>query len=268
MTIKLLFISILGLVGSCHLSATNSIPSKTKSINSTSNSSSIDPNKETIDKFYEAVNNNTQLALDMLDGEFPADFEPKNRIRPIEACIWHNNLEVLKKLVENNAKIDSGDFSAIEVASEYGTFEILKYLIEKKGSIENRAFNIAKDYRCAKYLLEQGASQDIGYVQGKLDFYIQAVRKSDIASLKLLVLNDDNMNYNTCEGETALIIAIKKQDITLVDYLLNIGVNVSKPETFDCGDEIYFGKNPMEFAKKTKNDSIIDLLKIAETKRK
>lgn len=226
------------------------------------------PSKETVEKFYDAINNNdTEKSLVMVGTEFPGDYEPTYKIIPLKLAIWRNNLPLVKKLVEHKANINKVDASAVEEASEYGMYEILEYLIQQKGSVDNEAFNKAKDYRCAKLLLEHKANQKKGGVRGKLDFYLQAIEKNDIPSLKLLELNTDELNYNNCDGETALIIAIKKEYVELIAYLIQRGITPTIPETFDCGDDISTGKTPLELAIETKNKQVIEIIQEALKKQ-
>lgn len=219
-----------------------------------------EPSNRIIEKFYDAIfSNNTDLVLKMIGTEFPGNFEPKSKVTPLRAAIWQNNIQIVKKLIENNANINNKEESAIEEASEYGTYEILEYLISKKGDLNNGAFNDAKNYKCAKLLLVNGANQSIGDIRGKLRFFLEAVELNDIESIKLLKLNKDELNHNNCNGETALIIAIKKNYIELVNFLIKKGVNLEKPETFDCGDEIYEGEKPLIIAKKMNRFEIINI---------
>jgi len=241
------------------------IPEQSKMPEQSELSKIPEPTDEVIEKFYQSIfSNNTDVVLQMIGSEFPGNFEPKYKVTPLQAAIWQNNIEVVKKLVENKANINSKKHSAIEEASKYGTYEILKYLILKKGNLNNRAFNIAKNYKCAKLLLKNGASQNSGDVQGKLNFYLEAVNRNDIQAIKLLELNKDELNYNACDGNTALIIAIKNNNAELVDFLIKKGVDVQKPETYDCGDDIWYGEIPIQIARGNNFHEIVTLLELRQ----
>ncbi|WP_289665754.1 ankyrin repeat domain-containing protein [Flavobacterium panacagri] len=226
------------------------------------------PSREVVEEFYDAIfANNTQKALKMIGTKFPANYEPSNKIAPMQAAIWQNNLTLVKALVEGGAVINKpkSDESYIETAAEKGTLEIVQYLIQKGGNITNsKAFNTAgfsHFYDCAKLLLLKGANQEKGDIRGKLWVFEQAVRKSDYEVLNALKLDKAELDSNNYDGETALIIAVKKNNIEMVKYLLKKGVDKNKPETFDAGDDISYGKKPVQIAVKMKFTEIAKLLK-------
>ncbi|MCR4030586.1 MULTISPECIES: ankyrin repeat domain-containing protein [Flavobacterium] len=223
------------------------------------------PSRETIEEFYDAIfADNTQKVLKMIGTKFPANYEPKNKILPLQAAIWQKNLTVVKALTEGGANINNPTLSVVDTAAEKGAFEILSYFIQKGAKISNKSFNIAgfyQSYNCAKLLLQKGANQDGGDIRGKFWVFEQAVRKSDYEVLKALKLDKDEINYHNYDGETALIIAIKNKNIDMVKYLLQRGVDKNKPETFDAGDDISYGKKPIQIATKMKLTEIVKLLK-------
>ena len=224
------------------------------------------PTADVVNEFYDAIfaNNNTKVK-ELLAGKFPASYEPQNKITPLQAAIWQNNITIVKWLVEGGANINSKVKSAVEEAAEKGELAILEYLISKGGDVKNNeAFSDAgssNHYDCAKFLLLKGANPDSGDVRGKLRVFEVAVSKSDYEVLTALKLTPEELNNNNCEGETALIIAVKNNNVEMVKYLLKRGVNKNKPETFDCGDDISYGKKPIDIAKKKGYQDILKLLK-------
>ena len=224
------------------------------------------PTDEIVDEFYQAIfRNDSKKVRKMLQTTFPANYEPKNKIPPLQALIWtSDNLYLIKLLVENGADINTKGIFLVVVASEYCRLETLRYLVEKGCDIKNNeAFNKAgfhEFYDGAKLLLLNGANQEKGDIRGKLWVFEQAVNKSDYEVLNKLNLTKEEINQNNCNGETALIIAIKQNNLEMVKYLINKNSDKNKPETYDCGDDISYGKTPIQIARKNDFQDIISLL--------
>ncbi|QEH41825.1 ankyrin repeat domain-containing protein [Chitinophaga sp. XS-30] len=231
-------------------------------------SQDIQPSAETVNLFYDAIfANNTQKVVAMLKSkEFPADFEPDNKVTPLQAAIWQNRGRMVEVLVEGGAHIDSKKKSAVLEAAEKGRFAILKYLLAKGGDMNpppNGTFNVAAvhdHYDCARLLLLKGARQDLGDGSGKLKFLKAALKKSDIEAMDALTLSKDEINMHDCDGATPLITAVKANLPDIVAWLLKKGADRTKPETFDCGDDITYGVKPLEIARKMAHTDIIKLL--------
>ncbi|WP_035758834.1 ankyrin repeat domain-containing protein [Flavobacterium tegetincola] len=219
------------------------------------------------DELYEAIfANNTERVIEMLKTKFSPNYEPKNKITPLKAVIMTaDNITLAKFMIDGGATINDKKQDLILDVAEYNRLEIMKYLISKGVPYKNNgSFSKAGFYQFydgAKYLLSKGANQDVGDVRGNLWFYHEAVRKSDYEALNALVLIKDNLDYNDCEGQTALIIAIKNNNLEMVKYLIKRGADKNKTETFDCGDDIYYGKLPIEFAKEKNFREIVEFLK-------
>ncbi|MBE9598469.1 ankyrin repeat domain-containing protein [Pedobacter sp. MC2016-24] len=228
-----------------------------------------EPSPEIINQFYDAVfADRTAEALKLIKtGQFPADAEPKNKILPMQAAIWQNNLLLVQTLAEGGANLNPKTLSLVNVAAEKGFLDIVRYLHEKGAEINKApagSFSAAaasKNYACAKYLLLKGADPRLGELSNKLNYFLTAVKQHDYQVIDLLQLSKSDVDYNDCSGETALIIAIKANDAKMVEYLIHKGADKSKPETFDCGDTESFGLKPIQLAKKMNNKTIIDLLK-------
>lgn len=223
--------------------------------------------EETVSKFYDAIlSDNETLVLEMLESkEFPGNSEPPGKIAPLQAAIWQNNFDIAIALIEHGANVNSSSYSAVLVATEYGACEILAYLVEHGASFRDiasfRTAGFYQHYGCARFLLEQGANQEIGDLRGKLWVLQEAVIRADYGVLDLLVLTPEEMNAMNCEGENALILAVKQRDVELVKYLLKRGADKNIPETFDCGDDISFGLTPALIAKKNKDVKMQNALK-------
>lgn len=224
---------------------------------------------EIINEFYDAVfADRTAEALKLIRTEqFPANAEPKTKILPMQAAIWQNNLLLVQTLAEGGANINPKDLSLIQVAAEKGFLDIVKYLFEKGALVNplpNGTFSAAAgsgNYDCAKYLLLNGANPELGELSNKLNYFLKAVTKQDYEVINLLRLSKSDVDYNDCNGATALIMAIKANDGKMVQYLIEKGADKNKPETFDCGDDISYGLKPLQLAEKMNNEVIIGLLK-------
>lgn len=223
--------------------------------------------EEAVSKFYDAVfSNNEALAIEMLESkEFPGNSEPTGKIAPLQAAIWQNNFNIAIGLIERGANLNSPSYSPVLTAAEYGACEILAYLVEHGASFREigsfRTAGFYQHYGCARFLLEQGANQEIGDLSGKLWVLHEAVLRADYGVLDLLVLSPEEINTMNCEGENALILAVKQRDVRLAKYLLKRGADKNMPETFDCGDDSWFGLTPAQIAKKNKDTKMLDALK-------
>lgn len=219
------------------------------------------------DELYEAIfANNTEKVIEMLKTKFSPNYEPKNKITPLQAVIrTADNITLAKFIIDGGATINDKNEDLVLDAAEYNRLEIMKYLIKKGFAFKaNGSFNKAGFYRFydgAKYLLLHGANQDAGDIRGKLWVFHEAVRKSDDEVLNALNLTKDDLDFNECDGETALIISIKDNNLEMVKYLTKRGADKNKPETFDCGDDTHYGKLPIEFAKENNFGEIVELLK-------
>ena len=235
-------------------------------LNQTSEWNHSEPTWQIVNEFYDAISdNNTEKVAEMLETTFPANFQPKNKISPVEAVIrTSDNLSLLKLLVNKGATINDKEENLVLAAAEHKRLEILKYLIEKGCAYkDNGSFNTAgfyQFYEGAKYVLLKGADQNSGDIRGKLWVFYEAVRKSDYEVLNALTLSKNEMSSNKCDGTSALIIAIKENNLSMVKYLLKKGADKNKPETFDCGDDLSYGKLPIEIAKANKFDAIVETL--------
>ena len=226
------------------------------------------PTQERTDELYDAIfANDTEKVMEMLTTTFPPNYEPKTKITPLQAVIrTADNITLAKFLIDGGATINDKEADLVLDAAEYRRLDIMKYLL-KKGAVykHNGSFNKAGFYQFyggAKYLLLQGADQQVGDIRGKLWVFHEAVRRSDYEVLNALKLTKDDLEFNECNGETALIIAIKNNNSEMVKYLIKKNVDKNKPETFDCGDDIYYGKLPIEIAKAHNFEEIVEVLNI------
>ncbi|MCG9791871.1 ankyrin repeat domain-containing protein [Flavobacterium algicola] len=234
--------------------------------NQTSEVENSEPTWQVVDEFYDAIfENDSDKVKMMVKTKFPPNFQPKNKISPLEAIIWAaDNIDLFKFMVDQGTTMNKKEENFVLIAAEYKRLKIMKFLVENGIDYkDNGSFNKAgfyQFYEGAKYLLLNGARQDSGDVRGKLWVFYEAVRKSDYEVLDALKLTKDEISSNECDGESALIIAIKENNLNMVKYLVKKGADKDKPETFDCGDDIAYGKLPVEIAKANKFYDIVAFL--------
>ena len=92
--------------------------------------------------------------------EFLSDIVKKNTI---EYAVKNGNIQLLKQLIEEGAKIDE---YAVSSAAGSGNLEMVKYLIEKGAEIDDYAVKRAaySSFEIVKYLVEKGAEIGDGAV--------------------------------------------------------------------------------------------------------
>jgi hypothetical protein len=95
----------------------------------------------------------------------------------------------------------------------------------------------------------------------RLDFFISAVYNNDYEVLNLLDFEDKALDGDSCYGITILTAAIYENNVKMVKYLLNRGVDKSKREFAACYDEAKEGVNAYEAAVYMGNEEMMDLLK-------
>lgn len=231
-----------------------------------SDGNNSEPTWQIVDEFYDAIfANDTEKVKGMVGTTIPANFQPKNKISPLQAVIWTaDNVSLVQFMINGGITFNDKKENLVLVACEYKRLEILKYLIQKGVAFkDNDSFNKAgfyQFYEGAKYVLLKGADQNIGDIRGKLWVFHEAVRKSDYEVLNALKLTKDDLEFNECTGESALIIAVKNNNLEMVKYLIEKGADKNKPETFDCGDDTSYGKLPIEIARDNKFKEIVATL--------
>lgn len=94
----------------------------------------------------------------------------------------------------------------------------------------------------------------------RLDFFIASVRNSDYEILDLLDFKDNALDGNSCYGETVLTAAVRNNDIQMVKYLLEKGVDKNKREYPACDDDAQEEQNAYEIAVDLEYKDIADLL--------
>jgi hypothetical protein len=97
--------------------------------------------------------------------------------------------------------------------------------------------------------------------ESRLDFFIASVINNDFEVLELLDFQDTALERNSCYGETVLTAAVRRNNIEMVKYLLNRGINKNKREFAACFDDAQEELNALEIAADLGYKDIEDLLK-------
>ncbi|MDR3046058.1 MAG: hypothetical protein LBU51_00390 [Bacteroidales bacterium] len=222
-----------------------------------------DPPRKMVESFYNAIIHHqiNDVSNYIKMHNFPVNYELSDKSTPLDVAIWAKNIEMVKILIDNGAKINSE--SCIEKLICTGEYEhryetetkvlnILEYLLSK-GLNTKFVFYAANYglYDVFRRLLLSGATivdKDETH-RGKLRFFLNAVEKKDYEVLDKIKPIDDVMNGCDCYlGGTALVKAVRSNDIKMVRYLLNRGADKNAPEIDVCGDDDTFGQTPYEIA--------------------
>ena len=122
-----------------------------------------------------------------------------------------------------------------------------KYEVALDDGIENNSINFCK------VLLSSGLIKDINYRIGRnYTFLHTAAEYGRLELVKILMEYSPNLECITCDGETALILAIKMRNIEIIKILLDAGANIN---TMDVN-----GKTVLMYAREAHEINIAKLL--------
>jgi len=154
-----------------------------------------------------------------------------------------NNLEIVKKLVENGADINHENnqgINAISIAFNTGKKDIIDYLISKdvdiKGCVDKLFINVLNseyDQRDSlKFLLNNGldVNKKINGISVLWNFLLHRNRNRNINSIdEIIMLIDEGADINELHnGKTVFAILVERGKIDLVlDKLLKKGLNLN-----------------------------------------
>lgn len=196
---------------------------------------------------------------------------------PLWQACYKSNADMVKMLVENGA-----DVSKVEKISKTtplratfitigkdDRFEIAKYLIDNgaslgneqevieyilQGSLENEDNNSIA-IELLKELTKKGV--DLNAI-GEKNALTYSTRYGNLDAIEFLLENSYcQINSRNKDEETALIVAVQKNEIELVEKLLCFGANVSLKDSQ--------GKTALDYATEQDNNDLISILNTAKT---
>jgi len=147
----------------------------------------------------------------------------------LRAAIKQKSVSILQLLLENGAKVN--EIAIIMYAVRVGDLEIFKYLYPYTANIN---FNDRYDSNSLiKSIDKSGKTEIFEYLlKHNLNDVSDKIVKNIIFNnqldlLKILMDNNFDINFRDDEGNTLLVYAIKNCNKPMVDYLINIGANIS-----------------------------------------
>ena len=184
-------------------------------------------------------------------------FEAKALEELFEA-IENNNIEKVKKLVENRAANINAKYVrfhhkynnkyALIIASERENWEMVKYLVEHGADVNyeykdgynkfKTALIIASSHgylEIVRYLVEHGADVNYKYEDDyNKTVLMLASMRGKLGVVKCLVENGADINAKDKDGKTALIYALINRQLRIVAYFIEKGVNINA--RYDYGE--------------------------------
>lgn len=181
-----------------------------------------------------------------LDKDFDFNIRDNQNEYLLTYAILYNRFDIVKLLVEKNARIDiidNEERSIIYICIKYSYDDILKYILEKNKEIiginildiKDKVQKIPlhygiqkKNIDVIKLLLEYGSNSNTYDNNGYSSLHL-AIFSRDYDICKLIIEYIGNINYKCNSGETALHIStnLKLLDISklLIDNNININVH-------------------------------------------
>lgn len=163
---------------------------------------------------------------------------------PLQVAIWGRNLEFVKLLIANGAKINStnhNDETSLHKAVRSGDSETINFLLEKNANVEardiagNTALLIAankSDENLLKLLLIKGANVEVTDTNGQTPL-INACYNGNFELVKLLLNLKVNLEAKDQNGNNALSNATSSGNLELVKYLVDHGAKLDSADNVE-----------------------------------
>ena len=184
---------------------------------------------------------------------------------PLHVCCMNGKIYFFEKLIKKDINLEiknNEGKTGIMIAAQYGNNEILEQLLEKNANIyhtdkinKNTAIMLAcrnGHLSCVRHLYQNGANlNDIG--ENGYNCLLLSVESGNQKLVKYVAEKVD-VNFKTeLSGDTALIIATRKNRIDIIKQLLKNCTDINTRENFQ-------NKTALEIAKENEFYEIISLL--------
>jgi ankyrin repeat protein len=192
-----------------------------------------------------------------------------NKRTPLHLAIFTGNIEVIKYLIEQGAKInarDRVDLTPLHHAVYGGDIKIVKYLVEHGADVSSQDSNkdtplhisVQSDtnIEVTKYLISKGSALNATNIPTETPLH-KAIMFGNYETLKYLISKGSDINATTQLGLTSLHLAVKKSRIDIVIYLIEKGADLNVKDIN--------GKTALDVAK-NKGDTEIEEYLISMTK--
>ena len=178
----------------------------------------------------------------------------------IEAAMVNGNIDVVKVLIDTGADINAVESylnkTALLMAIEYSDNETIELLIKYKADINhidnegNAPIDIATRLNktdIVNLLIKNGAPNDLA----------RAIKYGVTDQVEYLLSKSKNIDALDSNGDTALALAIKENNVNLVKMIINKGANINIISFINNYSDEY---SPLMIASKNGNKEIVNLL--------
>lgn len=193
---------------------------------------------------------------------------------PLTAAIELNNLEMVKFLVEHGANVNTNKISPLLTATYIGnrTLDIVKFLVEHGADVNVRnkdgdtplynAFCNSDGIEMVKFLVEHGADVNaVDNLNGETPIFnaprwIDEAHTHMLDKFTYLIEHGADINFKNKHGETPLMIAAKRNKISISKILIEHGADINIRNKL--------GKTAKDIAVENNKHVIVELLEAKE----
>lgn len=195
----------------------------------------IQPDREIIRSIYRAVERgDTARVVSLIkEKKYPVNSIPENKSRTLlsEAVIAKQS-DMVKVLLAYGATPSEDDFYLT------WNYEIQRMLVFAGANLSSPPYE---------------------WIEDKMRFVHTAIEYDDYEALNMIPFTDEEINSGSCEGYTALTLAVAQNKPKMVLYLLMRGADKNTEEVAYCLDE-FDAKTPAELANELGYTDIIKIL--------